>query len=402
MRQRYEIGRDPLTTANGVENPQTDLYPDLLAGPAVLDRGDESPLVISRYADIVFINQQKSVLGNGDSGPQIGGDQRLLPLDVDGDQHTRFRRLLDPLFAPKSKTSQIVGLDVEVRKLANALIDGFIDTGEVDLYEEFCTPLPTMIFVSMLGLPESDRPFFLQFVKDIVHADGASPEADAEGRQNAAMRMFVYLNEQYELRDANPDGYHGLLVGLAQAEVDGMKLTRQEQLNVTLLLMVAGLDTVTSALALMFNRLAQNPDEQDAVREDSSLAASAVEELLRWESPVQWGHRLATEDLLLPSGQEIKAGDHMQLIWAAGNLDEDGLDEAGSVKLDRKANRHLAFASGVHRCLGSHLARLELRCALEEFHARVSEYRIKPGESVRFAGGHVRTVDYLPMILKAR
>lgn len=402
MRQRYEIGRDPLMTANAIENPQADLYAPFLAGPPAFDRGDNSPLLISRHDDIVFITQQKTVRGNGDAGPQMGADQRLLPLDIDGEEHTRFRRLLDPLFAPKSKTSRIAGLEPEVRRLANALIDDFIDTGEVELYSRFCTPLPTIIFVSMFGLPATDRPFFLQFKDDIVHADGGSPEADEQLRVNAAMRMFGYLNEQLELREAEPDKYDGLLVGLAQAEADGMTLTRQEQLNVAFLLMIAGLDTVTGALSLMFNRLAQNPEEQDAVREDPGLVPSAVEELLRWESPVQWGHRLATEDMVLPSGQQIEAGDHMQLLWAAGNLDDSSYPGAMSVNLDRKAHRHLAFASGVHRCLGSHLARLELRCAMEEFHARVAEYSIKPGEAVRYAGGTVRSADYLPLLLKAR
>jgi len=129
---------------------------------------------------------------------------------------------------------------------------------------------------------------------------------------------------------------------------------------------------------------------------------SAVEELLRWESPVQWGHRLATEDMALPSGQQITAGDHMQLLWAAGNLDDSAYPGAMSINLDRKANRHLAFASGVHRCLGSHLARMELRCAMEEFHSPVPEYGGKPGETIRYAGGNVRSANYLPLLLQGR
>ena len=402
MRNRYDIGHDPLMTESAIENPQTELYAKFLEGKPVFDRGDNSPLIVSRHDDIVFINQQKTVLGNGDAGPQMGDMQRLIPLDIDGEEHTRFRRLLDPLFAPKSQTSQIKGLDVEVRRLANALIDDFIDRGEVELYSEFCTPLPTIIFVSMLGLPDSDRSFFLQFKDDIVHANGGSPEADAELRQNAALRMFGYLNEQLELRDANPDDYTGLLAGLIEAEADGVKLTRQEQLNVAFLLLIAGLDTVTGALSLMFSRLARHPEEQQAVRDDPSLAATTVEELLRWESPVQCGHRLATEDMVLPSGYQVSAGDHLQLLWAAGNIDESACPGGMSVQLDRTPNRHVAFASGAHRCLGSHLARMELRCALEEFHNRIAEYHVKPGESARYSSGTVRSAEYLPLLVKAR
>jgi cytochrome P450 len=403
MRNRYDIGSDPLMAESAIENPQIEVYEKFLQlDETVFDRGDNSPLVVSRHDDIVFINQQKSVLGNGDAGPQMGAMQRLIPLDIDGDEHTKFRRLLDPLFAPKAKTSQIANLEPEVRRLANLLIDEFIDIGQVELYEKFCTPLPTIIFVSMLGLPDSDREFFLEFKDDIVHASGGSPEADAELRINAAMRMFGYLDEQLKLRNAHPEQYPGLLTGLISAEVEGETLTHQEQLNISFLLMIAGLDTVTGALSLMFSRLARHPEEQQALREDPALVASTVEELLRWETPVQCGHRLATEDLTLPSGYHVKAGDHLQLLWAAGNIDKTFCPEAMSVQLDRKNNRHVAFASGAHRCLGSHLARLELRCALEEFHRRIAEYHLVPGESVRYGSSTVRCAEYLPLQVKAR
>jgi cytochrome P450 len=403
MRNRYDVGSDPLMIDSAIENPQTEVYEKFLQKEEpVFDRGDNSPLVVSRHDDIVFINQQKSILGNGDAGPQMGAMQRLIPLDIDGNEHTKFRRLLDPLFAPRSKTSQIANLEPEVRRLANALIDDFVDVGQVELYRQFCTPLPTIIFVSLLGLPDSDRTFFLEVKDDIVHAAGGSPEADAELRINAALRMFGYLDEQLKLRNANPDKYPGLLTGLISAEVEGQKLTHQEQLNISFLLMVAGLDTVTGALSLMFSRLARHPREQQAVRDDPALVASTVEELLRWESPVQCGHRLATEDMTLPSGYQVEAGDHLQLLWAAGNIDESFCPGAMSVQLDRKNNRHIAFASGVHRCLGSHLARMELKCALEEFHNRVADYHVTPGESVRYGTGTVRCAEYLPLLVKAR
>lgn len=403
MRNRYDVGADPLMTDSAIENPQAEVYEKFLqSDESVFDRGDNSPLVVSRHDDIVFINQQKSVLGNGDAGPQMGAEQRLIPLDIDGDDHTKFRRLLDPLFAPRSKTSQIANLEPEVRRLANALIDDFVDAGQVELYRQFCTPLPTIIFVSLLGLPDSDRPLFLQVKDDIVHPMGGSPEADADLRLNAAMRMFGYLDEQLNLRDADPDQYPGLLTGLVSAEVEGEKLTHQEQLNISFLLIIAGLDTVTGALSLMFSRLARHAEEQQAVRDDPALVTSTVEELLRWESPVQCGHRLATEDLKLPSGFQVKAGDHLQLLWAAGNIDESFCPGAMSVQLDRQSNRHVAFASGAHRCLGSHLARLELKCALEEFHHRIAEYHLVPGESVRYGGSTVRCADYLPLMVKSR
>ena len=401
-RNRYDIGTDKLMAQTSVACPQLEIYGPLLQGDAVVDRGDGSPLLVTRRDDVVFINQQKSVLGNGDAGTEMAAGQRLIPLDIDGEEHTKFRRLLDPLFAPKAKTSQIADLEPEVRRLANSLIDDFIYAGEVELYSQFCVPLPTIIFVRILGLPDSDRPFFLQFVDDLVHANTGAPETDAELRMNAALRMFGYLDEQITLRDADPDAYPGLLTGLVQTEVDGDRLSKQEQLNIAFLMMIAGLDTVTGALSCMFARLASHPDEQQQLRDDPALIPSAVEELLRYESPVQWGHRLATEDLTLPSGYQVKAGDHLQMLWAAANLDETGCPAASEVQLDRKANRHVAFASGAHRCLGSHLARMELRCAIEVFQQRTVSYHIRDGESPRYPGGTVRSVSYLPVQFEAR
>jgi cytochrome P450 len=377
--QRYQVDGDPLDEETALESPQTDVFPKYLKCP-VYNRDDSFPLVVSQHDDIVFLNQHPAVLGNGDAGPAMAEGQRLIPLDIDGEEHTRFRRIMDPLFAPKSKTSQIANIEPVVRRLANSLIDEFIDRGEVELYRAFCVPLPTIIFVDLLGLPQEDRAFFLKFKDDVIHPDGDTPEANTELRTNAAVRMVVYLSEQLGLREADPEAYPGLLTALQSAEGDTGRLERQELLNIFFLLMIAGLDTITGALSCMFARLARHPEEQRRVRNTTDVGP-VVEELLRFESPVQWGHRLATEDLTLPSGHEVKAGDYLQLLWAAANLDGSTHPDPMEVKFDRKPNRHIAFASGIHRCLGSHLARLELRCALEEFHRRITDYQVTPGDS---------------------
>ncbi|MGZ5379676.1 MAG: cytochrome P450 [Mycobacterium sp.] len=400
MTQRYQVDNDPLDEESALESPQTEVFPKYLKCP-VYNRDDSYPLIVSHHDDIVFINQHPAVLGNGDAGPAMADGQRLIPLDIDGDEHTRFRRILDPLFAPKAKTSQIANLEPVVRRLANSLIDEFIDRGEVELYQAFCVPLPTIIFVDLLGLPQEDRPFFLQFKDDVIHPAGDTPEANNELRINAAVRMMGYLNEQLDVRQDAPEKYPGLLSALQSAEGDNGQLERLELLNIFFLLMIAGLDTVTGALSCMFARLARHPEEQRRVRDTANMA-TAVEELLRYESPVQWGHRLATEDITLPSGYQVKAGDYLQLLWAAANLDESNHPDPMEVKFDRTPNRHIAFASGIHRCLGSHLARLELRCALEEFHRRVADYRITPGESPVYPGGTVRSVAPLPLTFEAR
>jgi cytochrome P450 len=398
LRQRYGTFEDPLVTEAAVQEPQSTVYRKLLEGDPVLDRDGSKPLVVSRREDIVFVNQHPSVLGNGAAGPSMGGDQKLIPLDLDGADHKKYRRLLDPLFSPRAKTSQLVNLEPVVRRLANELIDGFAAKGSVEFYEAFANPLPTIIFVDMLGLPQEDRLFFLDFVGDILRPQADTYEERAAIRAAAPPRMFTYLAEAMAKRKADPDAYPGLITGLMQTEVEGDRLTDREVLNILFLLMIAGLDTVTASLSCLVGWLGRHPEERKALVDDPSRLPAAIEELMRFESPVQWGHRVATEDLTLPSGATVKAGEDMQLLWAAANVDESFFPNALQVDLERADSRkHIAFASGMHRCLGSHLARLELRCAIEELHRRLPDYRVADESQLVYSAGTVRAVTTLPL-----
>jgi cytochrome P450 len=398
VRQRYGTFEDPLAGKAAVMQPQTAAWRELLEGDPVLDRDGTTPLVLSRREDIVFVNQHPAVLGNGSAGPAMGGDQKVIPLDLDGPDHRKFRRLLDPLFAPKSKVSQIASLEPIVRRMANELIDGFAARGSVEFYEEFAAKLPTIIFVDMLGLPQDDRQFFLDFVSDIIRPEGETYDERNAVRAAAPPRMFAYLAEAMEKRRPDPDAYPGLITGLMQIEIEGERLTDREALNIMFLLMIAGLDTVTASLSCLVSWLGRHPEERKAIVEDPSLLPAAIEELMRFESPVQWGHRVATEDITLPSGVTVKAGEDMQLVWAAGNVDESFFPNATTVDLRRPDSRkHIAFASGAHRCLGSHLARLEMRCALEELHRRIPDYRVTDESALVYGAGTVRAVLNLPL-----
>jgi cytochrome P450 len=332
----------------------------------------------------------------------MGGDQKLIPLDLDGPDHRKYRRLLDPLFSPKAKTSQIARLDPVVRAIANELIDGFAAAGAVEAYHAFCVPLPTIIFVDLLGLPQSDREFFLDFVHDIIRPDGETDEEKAAVRVAAPGRMFPYLAEAMAERRGSPGGHPGLISGLLEAEVDGHTLDDREVLNILFLLMIAGLDTVAASLSCLIGWLGRHPAERQLLADDPARVPAAVEELMRYESPVQWGHRLVTEDLELPSGIKLEAGSLVQALWAASNLDAERFDDPFTVNLDRAANRHIAFASGIHRCLGSHLARLELRCGLQEFNRRIPDYQVADESALVYSGGTVRALLNLPLTFTPR
>ena len=171
------------------------------------------------------------------------------------------------------------------------------------------------------------------------------------------------------------------------AEVDGHTLSREDILDICFLFLIAGLDTVTATLDCMFGFLAQNPDHRRQLVDDPSLIPSAIEELLRWETPVSLVARASLEDTTV-AGCPVARGDSVILMLGSANTDEDEVEDAHSVRFDREVNRHIAFGGGVHRCLGSHLARMELRVALREWHRRIPEYSVEPGHTLVYTHEH--------------
>jgi cytochrome P450 len=180
------------------------------------------------------------------------------------------------------------------------------------------------------------------------------------------------------------------------AEVDGHRLTDNDILDICYLFLLAGLDTVTATLGCSVSYLAQHADHRDALVADPSLVPAAVEELLRWETPVPGVPRIATRDVEI-AGETIAAGESVMCLIGAADVDPTEFPDPETIDFAREGNRHLAFGGGVHRCLGSHLARLELRVALEELHRRIPDYALKPGEEPRYTMG-IRSVDYLPLV----
>ncbi len=397
MIKRYDPFEDPLVRQAAVAESQARVFEPLVTETPVFERDADGWVVVGKHADIVAINQHPGMLGTGSAGVGIGGGQKLIPMDLDGPEHRKFRRLLDPLFAPKAKTSQIAGLEPVVRRLANELIDGFAGDGEVDIYQAFCHPLPTIIFVDVMGLPQSDRPFFLAFVDDLLRPTGETGQEQAAVRAAAQARMFAYLEEAVAARRAAPDSYPGLVTGLVQAEVEGARLSDREVLNILFLLMIAGLDTVTATLSCMISWLGRHPRQRQRLVEHPEDVPAAVEELLRFESPVQWIHRSLTEPVALASGATLPAGTRPQIVLAAANLDPDVFPDPLTVDFDRRGNRHIAFSNGPHRCLGSHLARLELRCAIQELNRRIPDYRVTDESRLAYSGGAVRAALTLPL-----
>jgi cytochrome P450 len=344
---------------------------------------------VASYADVRWALRHPEVFSSKDV-VNIGNDVPLIPLSIDPPDHAKYRRMLDPEFSPKKMTA----LEPEARKLVNEIIDGFADKGACEFHEDFATPLPSTIFLALVGLPQSDLPDFLQWRDDTIRPIASTPEETEQKRQAAGRAINDYFVSALKEKEAHPDDR--LLSRVVTGEVDGRPLNDAEKLGICHLLLLGGLDTVTATLDCMITYLAQHQDRRQAIVDNPKLMDPAIEEMLRQQTPVMMVPRILAQDCEL-GGVQMAKGDSATLMIGAANADEAEFEDSGEVMLDRGANRHLAFGGGPHRCLGSHLARMELRVALEEFHKRIPEYKIAGGTEIHFSAG-IRQADNLPLV----
>ncbi len=362
---------------------------------APAQRAGQAVVAVSRDAvDEVF--RHPEIYSSRNAPGFLGNVRPLIPLEVDPPDHKKFRKIMDPLFAP----SRMQRLAEPIERLVNDLIDGFIDQPEIDFSQQFSIPFPSQVFLTLLGLPLEETRRFIAMKDGIsrpFHVLGVpmnSPEARAH-QAKTGQELYDYFETLLDERQLAPQD--DLLTHFLTAEVDGHRLSREDILDVCFLFFIAGLDTVSASLECFFAYLAEHPEARASLVADPDLTPRAVEELLRWESPVTLVSRTATQETEL-TGCPVHAGDTVFAFVASANTDGESLPDAGEVQLDREANPHIAFGGGVHRCLGSHLARLELRTALRAWHVRIPHYRVKPGFDISHTVG-IRSLDSFPMLL---
>ena len=347
-------------------------------------------VIISRHEDVVFALRHPEIFTSDMDAIHLGNDRPLIPLQINPPDHLKYRKLLDPLFAPR----EINKLQDEVRKLANELMDAFVDAGEVEYSEAFAIPLPCTVFLALMGLPQDELDHFLELKDNLIRPPGGfGAEEGFEVQRRTAVEIYEYFQRAIDERRETPRD--DLISRFIAAEIDGYRMSDEEILDVCFLFIMAGLDTVTASLGCSMAYLAQHPEQRQELIDDPSLIPGAVEELLRWEGVVPGSARYIAQDVEL-NGQMLKAGTPAHIIISAANLDPNEFPDPDLVDFHREGNRHLAFGAGIHRCLGSHLARLELRVSIEEWHKRIPEYQITPGDAPRYISG-LRAVEYLPI-----
>jgi cytochrome P450 len=318
----------------------------------------------------------------------MGHRRPLIPVEIDPPTHGKYRSLLAPVFAP----ARVEALEPVIRAHCDGLIDAFVDRGRCEFISELSSPLPGRMFCSMMGVPIQDTPLVQNWKETLIHGHASDP--DGTKRKAAGEELQAYLAEIYE--DRKDNDADDLVSVLIRSEVDGQALTKEEVLDITFLLMIAGLDTVTAELGFQFLYLAQHPEQRDRLVNDPSLIPFAVEELLRYESLVLTG-RTVTRDVEW-HGFQMKQGDRMLINSVAAGRDEAQFPNANEVIFERSPNRHLAFAAGPHRCVGSHLARLEMKVVHEHMHRRVPNYRLADGADIHRHASSVAGLDVVPLV----
>ncbi len=309
----------------------------------------------------------------------------LPPISADPPLHTWTRRLLLPWFSHR----RVEEYEAMTRELCSELVDGFADDGTADAARDYAQQIPVRVIASILGVPASMSDTFTGWVRDVLEfAD------DPERRQRGAEGLINFFVKEVERRRTEPGD--DLLSDLLHSEFDGRPLEESVVLGVAAIVLIAGVDTTWSAIGSSLWHLANHPEDRRRLVDDPDAWPLAIEELLRAYSPVTMA-RVVTGDLEF-AGCPMKAGDKVLMNFPAANRDPAAFEDADRVVLDRQLNRHVAFGSGIHRCAGSNLARMELRVALEEWLRRIPDFRMAEGADVTWAGGQVRGPRKLPVV----
>jgi cytochrome P450 len=360
---------------------------------------EAGPVIKTRFGALILVDRvavefalRHPELFSSKAAFAVGSPLPLVPIAFDPPEHTRYRRILHPFFSPRGTAAWLP----QVRALAGQLIDGFARHGECDLVTELAVPLPAQVFLTLFGLPLEDRDRLLGWKEGLLSLQAdPSGETWTERGVRLGAELYEYLVEHIAQRRRGGDTA-GLL-GQLLLDTSDERLTDEEIYGLSFLFVLAGLETVTSALSTAFAALAGQPELRRQLVADPAVIPAAVAELLRFDGPVVFVPRVATQDTEL-AGHLIPAGSTVHVCLAAADRDPAAHPDPDKIEF-RRQERSLAFGAGPHRCLGSHLARMEMRVALQEWHQRIPDYALAPGTVPRvgWPAGLVG-IHHLPLV----
>ncbi len=354
---------------------------------------------LSRYADVLdalqapdlFISGKGVMVGlpEGDDGKAAAAVPLLIT--TDRPRHTQLRALVSRAFTPR----RVARLEPRIRAIACSLLDNLKGRHEFDLVREFSAPLPTIVIAELLGVPPADQEWFKEKSTEVAQFD---PTRRSDARSTEAMgpalELGRYLAEVLAQRRRDPRD--DLLSALLAAEIDGQRLSEPELIGFSFLLLVAGNETTTNLISNAAILLDRNLDQRRLLTQDPARIPCAIEEFLRYDSPVQGLGRTTTAPMTL-HGVTIPEGSKVLLLFGSANRDERKISEPERFDVLRDPNPHVAFGFGAHFCLGANLARLEARVAFEELLARLPGYRMTESRVQRTCSGPIRGALSLPV-----
>jgi cytochrome P450 len=324
------------------------------------------------------------------SSKPVGGNPTSfgdIVINLDPPRQQQLRKVLNPYFSP----GRMKELEPQVRAITDGLIDNFIELGRGDLADVAWQQPGIVFFRHLLGMPVEDVPLYIEAAD--LGINGESEEV----RIDAMTKLYLRVREEIDKRRSEPPR-DDLIDVLLAAEIDGEKLSFDDAVANALLLVQAGLETTSSAMSFAFFYLGTHASERDRLVREPELMPTAVEEFIRFAGSVHGLHRSVAEEVEL-SGHKFCPGETVVVNYAAANRDAREFDDPDKCILDRQTNRHLGFGAGVHRCLGSNLARLEFRVGVEQTLQRIPDYAIPPGSKVDFHGNSVtRGYRALPVV----
>jgi cholest-4-en-3-one 26-monooxygenase len=352
---------------------------------------------VTKYHDCVTVNrdfERFSSAARGTMPFELEDDeiaqQSLMMLNMDPPLHTRYRRLVNKGFTPR----MVRDLEENIHRSADEIIDTVIETGRADFVTDLSAELPLQVIAELLGVPSEDRHKMFDWSNRMVGGEDPEYQLTAEEAMSAAMELYAYAAELFAKKRIDP--HTDLMSALSNVELDGERLNEMELELFFLLLTVAGNETTRNLMSGAMHAFFLHPDQWQRLVADRSLLPSAVEEMLRFVTPVMNFRRQATVDAEL-SGTTIKAGDKVVFYHASGNRDEDVFENPDAFDIGRDPNPHIAFGGGgPHFCLGANLARMEIRVMFEHLLDRMPDIH-QDGDVQRLQSRFINGVKHLPV-----
>jgi cholest-4-en-3-one 26-monooxygenase len=358
--------------------------------------------VLSKHADVVAVGrdgatfssdqQRGGVVGLEDpeGGRRDFGEGGNLMLTMDAPEHTRYRKLVNRGFTPR----QMRDLEPHIRDVTNRIIDEVIERGECDFVVDVAAELPLQVIAEMIGVPLEDRHKVFEWSNRMIGSEDPEYLMSFEQIQSARVEMFMYAQQLADERRQSPRD--DIMTALLSADIDGDQLSDMDFNLFFLLLAVAGNETTRNSISHGVRAFCDYPDEYEKLVEDPSLASSASEEVVRWASPVMYFKRYATRDTEI-GGHPIAAGDKVSMWYISANRDEDVFDDPFTFDITREPNEHVGFGGGgPHHCLGSNLARMEIRVLLEEMARRIPAIELT-GEPSALRSNFIAGIKHMPV-----